>query len=658
VKTIVPPNDASGWSANPVDRFIRVGLQSHGLQPSAAADKRILLRRLSFDLVGLPPSMQEVENFEADGSPLAVSKQIERLLASPFYGERWGRHWMDLVRYADTAGDDGDYPIPEAHLYRNYIIDSFNRDKPYNEFVREQIAGDLLAQHGPADKYAERVIATGFLALSRRYAVSPYENWHLTLEDTIETLGRTCLAMTLRCARCHDHKLDPISTRDYYRLYGIFASTKYPYAGSEDFYLYKLSRKGFVPLVPSAEAAPLVKDYESELARLRAGMARLEGSDPPANSESVEKAESPDDRSELAVLRKRLRALQQRGSPPKMPVAYAVAEGAISDANVQLHGEPTQPGEKVARGAPQFLTGLDAPAPKPHESGRLELANWIVSPRNPLTARVIVNRVWQHHFGRGIVESSSYFGTRGSTPTHPELLDWLAASFIEHGWSIKWLHRLILSSKTYQLASTADAAREAIDAGDVWHWRFQRQRLDAETIRDAMLFVSGTLELSGPKVYPFPPIEKWDFSQHRPFIGNDRSRRRSVYRLTHRLRQDSFLEMFDEPDASSTTDVRVSSTVPQQALFLMNSDVVRELAAAFAQRLGAASDDAARVELAHELAYSRRALPSEVRAACAYVKRYNQQAARSGLNPVGAEAEAWLSYARTILASHEFFYVE
>jgi hypothetical protein len=649
VRKIGPPEDPSGWSTTPIDRFIRAAQKSHGLEPTVPAAKRDLVRRMYFDLIGLPPTQADVEAFSADTSPDATSRQVERLLASPEYGERWGRHWMDLVRYADTAGDDGDYPIPEAHLYRDYIIAAFSSDKPYNDFVREQIAGDLLARQGPPDQYAEHVIATGFLAMSRRYAVSPYELWHLTLEDTIETLGRTYLAMTLRCARCHDHKLDPIPTADYYRLYGIFASTQYPYAGSEDFYLYKIGRKGFQPLVPPTAAAPVLKAYESQLAQLKSEVARLETETPKEGSPSAE----------LLELQTRRRALLQPGSPSGLPVAYAVCEGPVVDANIQLHGEPTQPGEKVSRGAPHFLPGLDAPDPGPKESGRLQLADWIVSPRNPLTARVIVNRVWQYHFGRGIVESSSYFGTRGSPPTHPELLDWLAASFIEHGWSIKWLHRLILNSKTYQLASTPDPAREALDAGNVWCWRFQRQRLDAETIRDAMLSVSGVLEQNQPRGYRFPAISKWDYSQHRPFNGDDQNRYRSVYLLTHRLRQDAFLETFDEPDASSTTDVRVVSTVPQQALFLMNSEVVRRLAGDFATRLcDASADGSKRIELAYELAYSRRARPDEVEHARAYVQRYTERVIEAGLDARKADAEAWLSYARTVLTSHEFFYVE
>ncbi|HET6328984.1 MAG TPA: PSD1 and planctomycete cytochrome C domain-containing protein [Planctomycetaceae bacterium] len=649
VRKTHPPDDPSGWSATPIDRFIRAAMQIHRLKPTVPADKRTLLRRMSFDLIGLPPTLQEVEAFQADESPDATARQAERLLASPLYGERWGRHWMDLVRYADTAGDNADYPVPEAHLYRDYIIQSFNSDKPYDEFVRQQVAGDLLAQRGPSDKYAEGVIATGFLAQSRRYAVMPYEAWHLTLEDTIETVGRTYLAMTLRCARCHDHKVDPIPTRDYYRLYGIFNSTQYPYPGSEFFVIFRLNRKAFVPLLPRAQAAAIVRAFESDVAQTQFEIGKLEKTDP----------ENHVARARLAQLQQRLFDMQRVGSPPALPVAYAACEGNIGDANVHLHGEPDKLGDKVPRGAPHFLPGVDAPSPGPGESGRLQLADWLTSRRNPLTARVMVNRIWQYHFGRGLVETSSYFGLRGSPPTHPELLDWLAASFVEHGWSIKWLHRQILASKVYQLAATADVAREAIDAGDLWLWRFQRQRLDAEAIRDSMLSVSGTLQLGRPKPYPFPDVASWRYTQHHPFIGSDQSHHRSVYLLTHRLRRHPFLGSFDEPDAISGTDVRVSSTVPQQALFLMNSDVMRDIAGTFARRLRQASDDVTtRVDLAHELAFSRRARSDEIEKARAYVERYNVQAIDAGLQPSEAEAQAWVSYARTLLASHEFFYAE
>ncbi len=674
----IPPRDPSGWSVNGVDGFIRAALAAHGLKPGAAAGKGTLLRRAYFDLVGLPPTPDEVAAFLADDSPQAFAKVVERLLASPQYGERWGRYWMDVVRYADTAGDNADYPVPEARLYRDYIIDAFNSDKPYDQFVREQVAGDLLARRGPADKLAERVVATGFLALSRRYATAPYELWHLTLEDTIDTVGRAYLGMTLRCARCHDHKFDPISTRDYYALYGVFASTRFPYAGSEEFQSMKFGRRAFVPLVPEAKAKSMSAAYESELSQLRREIALAENATKPvASTGPVGMATSagtrrrPPDKGTsagLAALRDRLRILERRGSSEALPVAYAVSEGTIADANVQLRGEPSQPGPKVARGALHFLAGLDAPPVPANESGRLELANWLASPRNPLTARVMVNRVWQHHFGRGIVGTPSNFGTRGSMPTHPELLDWLTNSFLEHGWSIKSLHRLIMLSKTYQLASrcalgdrsAADAvANDALDATNEWYWRSNRQRLDAEAIRDAMLCVSGTLDESRPGAHPFPPIREWNWTQHSPFKAAYPSPHRSVYLMTQRQFRHPFLGLFDGPDTNTTTDVRSTSTVPLQALFLMNGDFMRQTAAAFARRLVRESaDPAARIRRAHELAYSRPASSSEVDRARAFIERYAAEAARAGLGDKQAEAEAWLSYARLILTANEFVYID
>jgi hypothetical protein len=534
-------------------------------------------------------------------------------------------------------------------LYRDYIIDAFNSDKPYDQFVREQVAGDLLAERGPADKYSERVVATGFLALSRRYATAPYELWHLTLEDTIDTVGRAYLGMTLRCARCHDHKFDPITTRDYYALYGVFASTRFPYAGSEEFQSMKFGRRGFMPLLPPAAASPALSAYQAELARLRHDVAGLESVKPRDKWTAAQ----------LAVLEGRLRVLERRGSPDMLPVAYAVTEGTITNANIQLHGEPSQPGAQTPRGAPRFLSGCEAPAPGPNESGRLELADWLTSPRNPLTARVMVNRVWQHHFGRGIVATPSNFGTRGSPPSHPELLDWLTASFVEHGWSIKSLHRLIMLSKTYQLASDVEPADEAIDPTNRWYWRFNRQRLDAEAIRDSMLDVSGVLDLGRPGPHPFPAIRDWHWTQHFPFKAVYPSPHRSVYLMTQRLYRHPFMGLFDGPDPNTTTDVRSTSTVPLQALFLMNNDFVRDTAGAFAQRLcRESSEPAARIGRAHALAYCRPALPEEIGRARTYVESYTREAGRAGLDFKRAASEAWLSYARTILAANEFVYVD
>ncbi|HJT77909.1 MAG TPA: PSD1 and planctomycete cytochrome C domain-containing protein, partial [Gemmataceae bacterium] len=684
VKDVTPPPDPSGWSANPIDRFVLAKLRAQGLRPVAPADRRTLIRRVTFDLIGLPPTPAEVDAFLADDAPDAYPRLVERLLASPQYGERWGRHWMDVVRYADTAGDNADYPVPEARLYRDYIIDSFNADKPYDQFVREQLAGDILAKSGPRDRYAERVIATGFLALSRRYATGPYELWHLTLEDTIDTTGRAFLGLTLRCARCHDHKFDPIPKEDYYALYGVFASTQFPWAGAEELASMKRPRQHFAALVPPNQAAPRLQDYAARIAHLQAEMKRLDTSGVLAqrradlDGQIASLAHRPRDartEAEGAALRKErdqvqgqiqatlnrlqgeLTQLQRPGAPAGLPVAYAVQEGTPVDAYVQIRGEVDQHGPVVKRGVPGFLGG-ERPAIPAGSSGRLELARWIASKDNPLTARVMVNRVWQHHFGRGLVATPSDFGTRGEPPTHPELLDWLAARFVESGWSVKALHRLILLSRTYQLSSADDDADLARDPGNRLCWRHDRRRLDAEAIRDAILRVSGTLDASRPGRHPFPPMTSWGWTQHNPFKEVYPSNHRSVYLMTQRFQRHPYLGLFDGPDTNTSTAERTSSTVPQQALFLMNSAWMRDKSEAFARRLLAVKEPRRRVELLHRLAWSRRPRPEEVEKGLWYVAAYERGLTEAGVPAGRRELEAWASYCRVLLCANEFVYLD
>jgi hypothetical protein len=639
VKAVSPPADPDGWSDNPIDRFIAQRRRSAGVQPTGMADKRSLLRRVTFDLIGLPPTPDEMRSFLADTSPDAFEKVVERLLASPQYGERWGRYWMDLVRYADTAGDNADYPVPEARLYRDYIIDSFNADKPYDEFVREQLAGDILAKQGPPSKYAERVIATTYLALSRRYLTAPYEQWHLTLEDTIDTTGRAFLGLTLRCARCHDHKFDPVTREDYYALYGIFASTRFPYAGSEEFSSMKRPREHFIPLRPAAEVAPLLEKARKRLEELKAESAKAE----------KEKKPVPQ------PLRDELLALSRTNLPPSLPSAYAVEEGTPTDVPIQLAGDPGRPGPVAHRGAPRFLAGRE-PFVITSGSGRLELARWLTAPDNPLFARVMVNRLWQHHFGRGLVGTPSNFGLRGEAPTHPELLDWLAADFIHRGWSIKAMHRLIVLSKTYQLGSSGDTTR---DPGNVWYGRFDRRRLDAEAIRDALLATAGHLDRARPGSHPFPPMTAWGWTQHNPFKDVYPSNHRTVYLMTQRLQRHPFLALFDGPDTNTTTDHRESSTVPLQALFLMNNPFVHEQARGLARRMQiAAADDSGRINFGCEVTWGRPASREEIATLSAYLHRYSQEMARTGAGVGEQQAEAWASLARVLLSANEFMYID
>jgi hypothetical protein len=649
IRDFEPPPDPSGSADGPIDRFVAQRRRLAGLHPVAPADKRTLIRRASFDLIGLPPTPQETEAFLRDDSPGAFPRVVDRLLASPHYGERWGRHWMDVVHYADTAGDNADYPVPEVAKYRDYIIESFNRDKPFDQFVREQIAGDIVASRGEAASYADAVVATGFLALSRRYATAPFELWHLTLEDTIETTGRAFLGLTLRCARCHDHKYDPVTQSDYYALYGIFASTTFPYAGSEEFHSKKFPRSGFVPLIEPKAAEPRLKAYHAHLAKLEKEIHALES------------AKDKKARERLGSLTGELARLKNAALPADVPGSYAVTEGKPVDVAIQRRGDPESAGPVVPHGVPRFaFLAADPPAAtNGQESGRLELARWLTQSRHPLLARVIVNRIWQHHFGRGIVATPSNFGTRGEPPSHPELLDWLAGRFVGQGWSIKAIQREIVLSQTYQLGSQLDASCAASDPENRWLWRFSRQRLDAESIRDAMLAVSGRLDLRKPAPHPFPPIDDWHWTQHTPFKAVYATDRRTVYVMTQRLVRHPYLAIFDGPDTNTSSDVRARSTVPLQALYLMNSPFVQEQAAAFAERLFEAGCDASdRIDRAYEIAWGRLPEPLERDRALEFTRACKIALGSASLTDTERERESWASLAKVLLTANEFLYVD
>lgn len=635
-ETSATPESTANSSMHNIDSFIATRWKEHDLVPVELADTRTLVRRLYFDLIGLPPTPRQMDEAMRALEPwnaAAWSTLVEQLLDSTHYGERWGRHWLDVARYADTAGDNADYPIPEAHRYRDYVIDAFNHDKPYDEFVREQIAGDLLADEGPAERYAEQVTATGFLALSRRYATGPYELWHLTLEDTIDTIGQAFMGVTMRCSRCHDHKFDPIRQRDYYALYGILDSTQFPWAGAEEFSSQKRPRQHFAPLLPPAEAE-----------RLRQ-----------AHQQAAESAAAKDDNT-----KKRLHADFLRGYPEEIPSVYGVSEGAPHSVALHVSGDPANQGELVPRGVPSFLTSLARPTIPSEESGRRQLAEWLTRTDHPLTARVMVNRIWHHHFGQGIVATPSNFGSRGAKPTHPRLLDWLAARFIREGWSIKQLHRLILASQVYRLSSKHDAKNVAIDPDNKFLWRYQRRRLDAESIRDSLLAMSGRLRLDRPGAHPFPPITDWNYTQHNQFRDFYPTDHRSVYLMTTRLQRHPFLALFDGPDTNTTTDRRNASTVPSQALYLMNSSEMKEIAEAFADRIANVDRDQ-QVRQAFLLAYQRPPTKNELVKAEAFLTEYME----SDDSPAAGEAglstfsrPAWTALARVLLTSHEVFHVD
>ena len=628
---VVPKVKDGSWVRNEIDRFILAKLEKAGLKPAPPTDKRTLIRRATFDLIGLPPTPEEVEAFLKDDAPDAFARVIERLLESPHYGERWGRHWMDVVRYADTSGDGSDTPIPEVYLYRKYIIDAFNRDMPYDQFILEQIAGDRLAFDDPGDpRFNEKIIATGYIALARRFNNSKYGDMHLVIENTIDTIGKGMLGMSLGCARCHDHKFDPITREDYYGLYGYFSSTQYPHAGTE----HGRGHDNLVPLTPDPKLFEAGRKYINEWAKLYNGWRK--------------------ERKKGA--REKFQELQK--NRPDVEFAWAVIDRKKpADAAIHLMGQPRRRGKSVPRGTIGALAETLPKIPK-GRSGRLQLAKWIVSPDNPLTARVMANRVWQYHFGRGIVPTSSTFGSQGQPPTHPMLLDWLARRFVKDGWSIKNLHRLMMNSSAYRVAGEADAASLAADPPNKLFGRSFRRRLEGEAIRDAFLAVSGTLDTSPAGPHPFPAEDKINYTQHTPFTADYDHNRRSVYLMSRRLGRSPFMNLFDGPDTNVSAANRRSSTVPLQALFMMNSPFVRKASEAFAGRVIKHSDDEAeRVERAYVLAFSRPATSVEKMESLEYLKQYRKGLAEAGIKGDAAKL-AWASLSRILLSGSEFVYVD
>ena len=613
------PEVAGDWVKNDLDRFIQKQLQDHGLTPNAQAGPRELVRRAYYDLTGLPPEPEAVEAFAADPSPQAWASLIDELLESPHYGEQWGRHWLDLVRYAETNSYERDGAKPFVWRYRDYVIQAFNSDKPYDQFLTEQLAGDELLHETP-----DAIIATGYYRLGRwdDEPADPELAYYDDLDDIVTTTGQTMLGLSINCARCHDHKIDPIPQTDYYSMIAFFRGVKRYGNRSHESVL-----EASVTEIPQPEESSLheaaVEQFERELKNIERDLATIEEK-AKADFSGVDNDEFAFEANRVRLIEKRegglltdkevnrYRGLTNRrdklreNRPTEMAQALCVKEdvAGMKPTYLLMRGNPQSPGEEVR---PAFPSVLSPPEPEivPLAAGavssgrRKALAKWITSPANPLTSRVMANRLWQYHFGRGIVRTSSDFGFQGSKPTHPELLDWLAAKFVEDKWSIKSMHRLIMNSATYQMSSAGREEALAKDATNDNFWRFEMRRLSAEEVRDSILWANGTLNadrMYGPSIYTKIPAEV-KAGQSQPGSGWGHSSpedeaRRSVYIHVKRSLLDPILESFDMADTDQTCPVRFATTQPTQALGLLNSEFILAEATVFAAMLQEAHPDA------------------------------------------------------------------
>jgi hypothetical protein len=656
-----PPQVVRGdWPRTAIDRFILATLEANELLPAAPADKQTLLRRATFDLTGLPPTSDEIQAFLTDDSPNAFARVVDRLLSSPQYGERWGRHWLDVARYADSNGLDENVAHGNAWRYRDYVIDAFNNDEPYNQFVREQIAGDLLPYSNVAE-FNKRLIATGYLVLGPKVLaeVDKQKMEMDIIDEQIDTLGKSLLGLTIGCARCHDHKFDPISTKDYYALAGIFKSTRTmeSLATIARWHENNLEDPAYDDAKSKHDA--LLAAHKRELEALMAAATatlQTELGESAVLPEMPEKSFPKETRDRLKELRDTLATLEK--TPPVAPSAMGVRDSTVSDVAIHLRGSHLTLGETAPRGFPEALCDTHPPVLTSQSSGRLELANWLTDPSHPLTARVIVNRVWRWHFGRGLVATPDNFGRLGEPPSHPELLDWLAVELTTNGWSLKHLHRMIMLSATYQMRSdVVDSRAVLLDPQNRWFWRANMRRLEAEELRDAMLAVSGQLDnsMGGSLLQTANRTHIFDHTSKdsTEYV----SRRRSIYLPVVRNHLADSFTLFDYADASVPSGDRPTSTVASQALYFLNSVFAVMCADQLAKQpfLTKQKSDRDRIRHAFELVFARPATDKEIELALTFLSRTQQQ---EGNRLDSTTRERWRLLCHALLMSNEFVYLK
>jgi hypothetical protein len=617
---------AEDWPHDPLDHFVLAAIEKAGHTPTSDAPPHTLIRRLFFDLTGLPPTAEDIARAESETAAEPIHTLVDRLLQSPQFGEKWGRHWLDVARYAESNGNDGlsrNASFPHAWRYRDYVIQAFNEDLPYDRFLTEQIAGDLLPATTPEQR-DRQLIATGFLAIGSKPAKAMNENFEMDIiADQINAVGSGLLGLSVGCARCHDHKNDPIPTRDYYALAGIFKSTETLWGAA--------AHQGLTaPQTPLHElkAAPKII--------------------PRSEVEPILKANKP----------RRPPAKAAHTYAPDAPLAMGVREAkTAADCKLNIGGESKKLGPAIPRG---FLSAVSAPVPTPaidpKQSGRLQLAEWLSHPQHPLTARVLVNRVWQQLFGQGFVRTPNDFGVTGDRPTHPELLDHLATRFMREGWSIKKLIRSLVLSRAYQLDSQGPPALIAADPENRLFARHTRRRLDAEALRDAMLTASGGLDLQPGR---------GSLIQHRDVLINELpplhqpTAHRSVYLLMLRNAMPPELTPFNLPDATTVIGQRDDATLATQALYLLNNPFVVEQSQRFAQRLLAhPGNEETRLHHAYLSAHSRPPTPGELQQARDFLREADVSLVSTEPNETRRQQAAWAALCQALLASNELRYVD
>ena len=636
----VPSVSHVDWPRGEIDRFVLAQLEQQGLTPVSDADRASLLRRITFDLTGLPPSPEDIRAFLADQLPSAYESVVDRLLASPAFGEHWGRHWLDVARYGESTGSARNLPYPQAWKYRDYVIDAFNKDKPYDQFIREQIAGDLL-NFSSEDQRKEQLIATGFLALgvkdvNQRFKVR-YDMDNI--DEQIDTVSKAVLGLSISCARCHDHKFDPIPTSEYYALAGIFNSTDLCAGlrnrmggGGLDYYdtnlLLVLSSNGAVDPEHTAKV---------EAARQKADEAKAEFERIRDSADAGKPG--PNGRPMRQIARQKWNRAQAEYVALSDPTASSeIALGVrdariIGDTEIRFRGEAEQLGPKVPRGVVSVVHGPTTPVIPADQSGRLQLAQWLTDPANPLVSRVIVNRVWYHLFGSGIVRTVDNFGVTGDTPSHPELLDYLAQRLVSSGWSLKKVIRELVLSRAYRLSTETTEAHLLADPENRLIWRHGPRRLTAEEIRDAQLAAAGKLDRTREAASPASALRVIELRNNGPEAKTihehaGSSHRRSVYLPLLRTLVPRSLEVFDFAEQGLVTGLRDTTTVPTQALYLLNDGFVRKQALALAEDLASRSDlsDEARVTEIYLRVVGREPVARETERANAYLTAFTAEA--------------------------------